>query len=116
MKTITNTPETMSTLSERVNKAVIDGYTESFKVEGKGLTGSSTSDQKFYDPSQVKIENFYRFEGYSDPNDNAILYLIETADGRKGTLIDAYGAYSDNKLSEFIKEVEAIQKKDKTRV
>ncbi len=114
MKTITNTPETMSTLSSRVNKAVVDGYTESFKVEGKGLTGSSTADQKFYGPSEVKIENFYRFEGYSDPSDNAILYLIETADGRKGTLIDSYGAAADNKLAEYVKEVEEIQKKDKT--
>lgn len=112
MTTITNTPETMSTLSSRTNQAVIDGYTESFKVEGKGLTGSSTADQKFYSPEEVKIENFYRFEGYSDPNDNVILYLIQTSDGRKGTLIDAYGAYADNKLSEFIKEVEQIQKKN----
>ena len=116
MKTITNTPKTMSTLSSRMNQTAIDGYTESFKVEGKGLTGSSTSDQKFYGPSEVKISNFYRFEGYSDPNDNAILYLIETTDGRKGTLIDSYGAYADNKLSEYVKEVEEIQKKDKTNV
>lgn len=116
MKTITNTPETMSTLSSRTTQATIDGYTESFKVEGKGLRGSSTSDQKYYGPSEVKIHNFYRFEGYSDPNDNAILYLIETADGRKGMLIDSYGAYADNKLSEYIKEVEEIQKKDKTHV
>src|SRR5690606_19369186 len=110
--TITNTPETMSTLSARTNQAVIDGYTESFKVEGKGLTGSSSADQKFYQPAEIKIENFYRFEGYSDPNDNVILYLIQTSDGRKGTLIDSYGAYADNKLSEFIKEVEQIQKKN----
>lgn len=116
METITNTPETMSTLSERVNKAVRDGYTESFKVEGKGLTGPSVADQKFYSPDRVKIQNFYRFEGYSDPNDNAILYLIETADGRKGMLVDSYGAYSDNRLSEFIKAVQEIQKKDKTHV
>lgn len=105
----------MSTLSERVNKAVIDGYTESFKVEGKGLTGSSASDPKFYTPAEVKIDNFYRFEGYSDPNDNVILYLIQLSDGRKGTLIDSYGAYADNKQSEFIKEVEQIHKKDKTQ-
>lgn len=115
MKTITNTPETMSTISSRVNQAVIDGYTESFKVEGKGLTGPSTSDEKFYGPSEVKICNFYRFEGYSDPSDNAILYLIETADGRKGTLLDSYGAYADNKLSEYIKAVEEIQKKDNSK-
>lgn len=114
MKTITNTPETMSTLSSCMNQAVVDGYIESFKVEGKGMTGSSTADQKFYGPSEVKINNFYRFEGYSDPNDNSILYLVETADGRKGTLVDSYGAYSDNKISEFTKAVEDIHKKDKS--
>lgn len=114
MKTITNTPETMTTLMSCMNTAVLDGYTESFKVEGKGLTGASTSDQKFYGPSEVKIDNFYRFEGYSDPNDNSILYLLQTSDGRKGTLVDSYGMYSDNKISEFIKSVEEIQKKDKT--
>lgn len=116
MKTITNTPETMSTLSARVNQAVIDGYTESFKVEGKGLTGSSSADQKYYGPAEVRIDNFYRFEGYSDPNDNAILYLIQTTDGRMGMLVDSYGAYADNKLSEYIKEVEEIQKKDKAHL
>ncbi|HMV10694.1 MAG TPA: hypothetical protein PK325_16975 [Cyclobacteriaceae bacterium] len=115
MKTITNTPETMSTLTSCMNNAVLDGYTETFKVEGKGMTGASTADQKFYGPSDVKINNFYRFEGYSDPNDNSILYLVETSDGRKGTLVDSYGMYSDNKISEFIKSVEEIQKKDKTQ-
>lgn len=114
METQKNTPETMSTLSTRVNQASVDGYTESFKIERNGLTGSSTSDEKFYEPKDVKIANFYRFEGYSDPNDNAILYLVETADGRKGTLIDSYGAYADNRLSEFVKQVEDITKPEHT--
>jgi hypothetical protein len=45
--------------------------------------------------------------------DNAILYLIETNDNVKGTLIDSYGAYADAKLSKFVREVEDIQKKIK---
>jgi hypothetical protein len=45
--------------------------------------------------------------------DNAILYLVETNDNVKGTLIDSYGAYADAKLSKFIREVEDIQKKIK---
>lgn len=39
------------------------------------------------------------------------MYVIETADGCKGTLIDAYGVYSDEKVNEFFKNVEAISKK-----
>jgi hypothetical protein len=101
----------MQTLSEATNKAVEKGFTKSFKVVGKGLT--TDNEEKFYSPEEVKISNFFRFEGYSDPMDNAILYLIETNDNVKGTLIDAYGAYADAKLSKFVHDVEDIQKKIK---
>lgn len=101
----------MQTLSEATNKAVAKGFTESFKIVGKGLT--TDAEEKFYSPEDVRIDNFFRFEGYSDPMDNAILYLIETKDNVKGTLIDAYGAYADAKLSKFIHDVEDIQKKRK---
>jgi len=103
----------MQTLSEATNKAVERGFKESFKIVGKGLT--TEAEEKFYSPEDVRIDNFYRFEGYSDPMDNAILYLIETNDGMKGTLIDAYGAYADAKLSKYVKEVEDIQKKIKRK-
>jgi hypothetical protein len=40
-----------------------------------------------------------------------VLYLIKTEDGKKGILIDAYGAYADENISNFIGEVDEIQKK-----
>ena len=55
--------------------------------------------------------NFFRFEGTSSPEDNAILYVIETSDGEKGTLVDAYGMYSDPYVDRFIKNVEDVNKK-----
>lgn len=113
MKTTADATEEMKTLSHCVNKAVADGYTENYKVVGKGLTNDNDKENRFYSPTDIKIANFYRFEGYSDPQDNSILYLIETSDGKKGTLIDAYGAYADAKLSDFIREVEDIQKQNK---
>jgi len=101
----------MKTLSESVNEALQKGYTENFKVITKGLC---TEDEKtIYIPQDIAITNFYRFEGYSDPQDNSILYLIETKDGLKGTLIDAYGAAADAKISNFIRDVEDIHKKNK---
>lgn len=107
----TNSTEVMPTLAEAINDAISKGYKEDFKVEAKGLTTQESD--KFYAADQLKIANFYRFEGWSAPEDNCILYLIETEDGRKGTLIDAYGAYADARLSGFIREVEDIQKKKK---
>jgi hypothetical protein len=40
----------------------------------------------------------------------AILYAIETTDGRKGTLIDAYGYYADEEISAFMQNVEIHKK------
>jgi hypothetical protein len=38
----------------------------------------------------------YRFEGDSNPDDSSIVYAISSNTGLKGTLVDAYGAYSEN--------------------
>jgi hypothetical protein len=103
--------EKMPTLSEKINNALKQGYTENFKISPRGLTDEMES--KYYPASEIHIPNFHRFEGYSDPQDNAILYWIETADGRKGILVDAYGAYADVKINNFIREVEDIQKTKK---
>jgi len=59
----------------------------------------------------VRVTNFYRFEGITDPADMAVLYLIETADGAKGTLVDAYGTYSDPEVAKLICAITEIEKK-----
>lgn len=99
----------MNTLTACVNKVVKDGYTDSFKVKRQGLY--SAHKDAFFRPEEVSVINFYRFEGQSDPADNTIMYVIETADGQKGTLIDAYGPYADEATNAFMKEVEDVQKK-----
>ncbi len=101
-------PLKTQTLFEITNDAFARGYIENFKVVASGL---STSDGKMiYNPQDITISDFYRFEGLSDPQDNSILYIIETNDGKKGTLIDAYGPDADAKISSFIRQVEVIQK------
>ena len=107
----TEAQEFMNTLTACVNKAVKNGYADNFKVTKQGLY-SATKD-KTYTPKEVKIIDFYRFEGQSDPGDNAIMYVVETNDGVKGTFIDAYGTYADETINLFIAEVEEITKKEK---
>jgi hypothetical protein len=103
----------MSTLLDCLNHAVKKGYIENFQIINNCL--SVHDDRLYYYPSDVVIKNFYRFEGQSDPQDSSILYLIETCDGRKGTMIDAYGVYADSKLSKFMRDVEIIQKVQKNK-
>lgn len=99
----------MKTLSECFNKLVKDGFEEDFKVNEKGLFSLKTG--KTYSSEQVQVMNFFRFEGASDPDDSAILYAIETNDGVKGTLTDAYGTYADPRVGKFMQHVESISKK-----
>ena len=99
----------MRSLVTCLNRMISDGYTEDFKITDEGL--ESLHEHKNYTPEQIQVVNFFRFEGESDPDDNAILYVIETNDGTKGTLIDAYGVYNDQKISGFMKNVESIRKK-----
>lgn len=99
----------MKSLSMVLNRMVLDGYSENFKIEDSGLKSLKT--EKVYNPDEVNVINFFRFEGQSDPNDNTILYVIETNDGLKGTIVDAYGPYADVMLSEFMSKVDSFQKK-----
>ncbi|MFY9307902.1 MAG: hypothetical protein WAQ28_02515 [Bacteroidia bacterium] len=98
----------LKTLTSCVNFLTEEGYEAQFKVVKGGLKSLATD--KIYQSGDVSIISFYRFEGESDPADNAILYVIETDSGERGTLIDAYGAYSDPHVDAFIKEVENIKK------
>lgn len=104
----TGTGEEMSTLSSCMTSVLKKGYIDNFKVTEKGLYAPSKD--KYYSPWKVSIDNFYRFEGASNPDDNAVLYALRTHDGVKGMLVDAYGAYSDELLNSFIQDVREIYK------
>ncbi len=98
----------MTDLEKCLNKLESEGFTDQYRVE-KGKLCDLTNNKK-YKPKEVKAVNFYRFEGISNPDDMSILYAIETSDGRKGTLIDAYGAYSDDDTGAFMNQIEINKK------
>lgn len=106
-----NTMPYMKSLSACIEKMVEDGYVEDFQAVEEGLKALRT--ESVYRPEEVNIVNFFRFEGASDPDDMSILYVLETNDGLKGTLIDAYGPYASPEVNQFIVEVERISKKTK---
>ena len=98
----------MSTMVSILDVLTGTGYTTQFKATEKGLLSLTT--KKLYHPKEVRINHFYRFEGESNPDDSSIVYAIETNSGEKGTLIDAYGAYTDSSISDFIEQVKQIHK------
>ena len=53
---------------------------------------------------EFHVDETYRFEGDSNPEDNAVVYAISSSTGVKGTILDEHGASSDIIGSETPKE------------
>lgn len=99
----------MPDITACLRKVQEKGFTDQFQAKGTYLY--CLGNNHIYYPEDITVVNYYRFEGPSNPDDMAILYAIETSDGRKGTLIDAYGYYACKDVGDFMIAVEDIHKK-----
>ncbi len=102
-----SSPQNYPNLVEAINGLRSRGYDYDFDYDNACLFCSKI-DEKF-DAEDLKITEYYRFEGMSDPDDNSVIYAIESKDGHKGIMIDAYGTYSDEHKSAFIANIEVIE-------
>jgi hypothetical protein len=91
------------TLSSAIERLVDRGFTAHFGVVGDRLRAFDTG--KTFGPQELIIREFQRFEGVSDPDDMAIVYAIESTDGTRGSLVDAFGAYSNPAVSALLHDV-----------
>lgn len=104
----------MLTLSQVLAKLASEkGITKEFLMDENGTFRLQDS-EKEYGPSDLKIAHTYRFEGNSDPDDNAILYVIEDNSGNKGIVIDSYGAESNypEKWEDFMRAIPVDENED----
>ena len=69
------------------------GYTNDFNLKPHCLE-CITLDLQLH-PEDFEVKEMYRFEGDSSPDDNSVLYAIESKNGVKGVLVDAYGTYAE---------------------
>ncbi len=92
-----------------LNRLHKDGFTYDFKVSAEGKLCTMENKEQFT-ADQVRIVDFYRFEGESNPDDMSILYAIETHNGLRGTISNSYGPYADTGTDSFLKQVEDLGK------
>lgn len=59
-----------------------------------------------YHAEAFEIKEIYRYEGNTDPADEAIIYGIESADGEKEILVNGYGISSGNAANAIIEKME----------
>jgi hypothetical protein len=90
-----------STVSEAINKLRAEGFVTDFNLEDNCIICNT---EKF-DVEDLEIVDVYRYEGDSDPSDEAIVYAIESKSGVKGILVNGYGISSDSRISEILEKI-----------
>ena len=58
-----------------------------------------------FNVNDFEIVEVYRFEGNSDPADEAVVYAIESVKGEKGGLVNGYGISAESIGSEMAKKL-----------
>ncbi|MBT2557981.1 phosphoribosylpyrophosphate synthetase [Hymenobacter sp. ISL-91] len=91
----------MTTVSEVLNHLNREGYTVDFNLHANCLVCHGNALQ--ISPNDFLVDKHYRFEGMSDPGDEAVVYAISSVrHGVKGTLVDGYGISSEALSSEMV--------------
>lgn len=84
---------TYETLLDALNELKARGYDRDFNLRENCLECSQSGAQLAAD--DFEITETHRFDGQTDVDDEVVLYAIESNDGLKGTLVNAYGTYAD---------------------
>ncbi|MEO8513504.1 MAG: phosphoribosylpyrophosphate synthetase [Ignavibacteria bacterium] len=93
----------MKTVLEITDSLKEEGFIHDFSIKDDSITVDSG--KQAYAPEELMIEKTERYEGDSNPSDNAIIYAITAKDGIKGILTDSYGIYSDPRLAKIIASI-----------
>ena len=89
------------TVTEAIGDLKKRGFTADFNLADNCLICNA---QK-YNANDFEISEVYRFEGESDPGDEAIVYGIESKNGIKGTLVNGYGYQSNTMSDDLVKKL-----------
>jgi hypothetical protein len=91
------------TVAEAVNGLKQRGYKIDFNLEADRIF--SPEETVAFKPGDFEITEFYRFEGPSDPADEAIVYAIECKGGRKGLLVTGFGISAEGLGEEMVEKL-----------
>jgi hypothetical protein len=91
------------TVTEALAGLAQRGYTNNFNVQCDSLECKDLN--LMLSPEDFEIVEFYRFEGDSNPGDEETVYAIQSKDGVKGVLVNAFGIYSDELTDEILQKL-----------
>ncbi len=101
---MTTLSQVMKTLSER-------GIQREFRMN-ENCEMKFENSEKVYQPAELTILKTYRFEGDSNPDDSAVLYVVKDSAGNRGMIIDSYGAdsnYAGEEFDKFLRDIPVLE-------
>lgn len=96
--------EEMATVTEVINNLRNEGYLEDFNLQQNCLQCREGHYSVFH--NEFVIDKLFRFEGDSDPADEATVYAISSPKyGIKGVLVNGAGIYTDALTDEMLESL-----------
>ncbi|HEX2684255.1 MAG TPA: phosphoribosylpyrophosphate synthetase [Ferruginibacter sp.] len=96
--------ESYDTVVAAVEGLKAKGYTTNFNIAFDKIMCSETN--ACLNPDEFEIVKVFRFEGNSDPDDQDVVYAVESIDGKmKGVITSAYGLYADSASTDMIRKL-----------
>lgn len=90
-----------ATVLEAIKQLRDGGFMVDFNIEGNFLSANSSQ----YHIDDFEIVEIYRYEGDTNPDEEATVYGIQSKDGVKGILVTSYGMYIDDVSEELLQKL-----------
>lgn len=92
-----------NSMTEAMEELRTRGFTANFEFLNQAFRDLESG--KTFTADELTIVEHYRFEGASDPEDMSVVYAIESSDGTRGVIADAFGTYASPELGAFLNNV-----------
>ena len=96
--------ETYETVTAALTGLKARGFTVDFNIAFDRLI--CTKNQTQLNPGEFEIVEVYRFEGDTNPDDEDVVYAVESIDKKiKGIITSAYGMYASTISTEMLRKL-----------
>jgi len=85
-----------ATVTKALEELTEKGYTVDFNMQENRIINS---------PDDFEIVHLYRYEGASDPGDEAMVFGIKSSTGEKGVFVAGLSAFTDNSAAMVLNEL-----------
>jgi hypothetical protein len=104
--------KTYDNIVDATNDLMKRGYDKNLSLEGD--TVDDKEDDIKMTADDFEIDEFYRFEGESNPDDMSIVYAVTSKKyNLKGVLVNSFGTYANNSASAIVAKLHYHQVGDK---